>query len=143
LPFCHVTLKGQKPLPKAYPPALCTIGDHLRRRRLDLGLLQREVAERIGADQCSVTNWELNRTKPALWFLPAIVRFLGYQPWAADGSIGERLLAYRRERGVSQSTLARLLGVDPGTLSRWERGLRVPSGTYARRANRALEDLGE
>jgi DNA-binding XRE family transcriptional regulator len=77
LPFCHVTLKGQKPLPRAYPRALCTLGDHLRKRRLDLGLLQRGVAERLGADPCSVTNWELNRTKPALWFLPAIVRFLG------------------------------------------------------------------
>jgi len=77
LPFCHVTLRGQKPLPKGYPRALCTIGDHLRKRRLDLGLLQREVAERLGVNEATVTNWELNRTSPALWFLPAIVRFLG------------------------------------------------------------------
>jgi transcriptional regulator with XRE-family HTH domain len=105
----------------------------LRRRRLDLGLLQREVAERLGADPCSVTNWELGRTKPALWFLPAIVRFLGYVPWSADGSIGQRLLAHRRERGLSQSALAQLLGIDPGTLGRWERGLRTPLGAFARR----------
>jgi transcriptional regulator with XRE-family HTH domain len=98
---------------------------------LDLGLLQREVAERLGANTCSVANWELNRTKPALWFLPAIVRFLGYAPWPADGSAGEQLLAYPRERGVSQAELARLLGIDPGTLSRWERNLRMPAGTYA------------
>lgn len=138
MPFCHVTLRRQKPLPRGYPRALCTIGDHLRRRRLDSGLLQREVAERIGADESTVTNWELNRTKPALRFLPAIVRFLGYTPWTADGSIGERLLAYRRERGLSQSALARLLGVDSGTLSRWERGFRLPTGKYVRLAEAFL-----
>ena len=89
------------------------------------------VAHRLCADPWSVTNWELNRTNPALWFLPAIVGFLGYAPWAADGSIGDRLLAFRRERGLSQSAPACLLGVDPGTLSRWERGRRVPTGRYA------------
>src|SRR6266581_1418450 len=102
LPFCHVTLRGQKPLPRAYPRSLCTIGDHLRRRRLDLGLLQREVAERLGADPCSVTNWELNRASPALHFLPGITDLIGYLPWAAGSSIGERLLAYRRHRGITQ-----------------------------------------
>jgi transcriptional regulator with XRE-family HTH domain len=116
-PFCRVTLRGQKPLPRTYHRALCTIGDHLRRRRLDLGLLQREVAERFGADPSSVTNWELNRTSPALRFLPAIVDLIGYAPWTTEAAIGERLLAFRRERGLSQGALARLLGVDPGTLS--------------------------
>ena len=131
---CH--LVGQKPLPKAYPRALCTIGDHLRRRRLDLGLLQRQAADRLGVDEATVTNWELKRTKPALRFLPGTVRFLGYAPWAAGASLGERLLAYRRERGLPQTALARLLGVDPSTLGRWERNLRIPTGQYARRARR-------
>lgn len=62
---------------------------------------------------------------------PAIVRFLGYAPWAAGGPLGERLLVFRRERGLSQAAFARLLGIDPGTLSRWERGLRVPTGKHA------------
>ena len=88
-PFCRLTLYAPKPLPRFYPQVVSTIGDHLRKRRLDLGQFQRQVAEQLGADHCSVTNWELNRTQPALWFLPAIVRFLGYVPWTADGSIGE------------------------------------------------------
>jgi transcriptional regulator with XRE-family HTH domain len=96
-----------------------TLGDHKRKRRLDLGLLQREVAERLSADTCSVTNWELNRTKPALWFLPAIVRFLGYVPWSADGSIGHRLLAYRRERGLPNRHWR---GCSEWTLERWVGG---------------------
>ena len=35
LPFCHVRLSGPKPLPKAYPKHLKTLGDHIRKRRLD------------------------------------------------------------------------------------------------------------
>ena len=91
LPFCHAYLKGPRPLPPSYPQVLATLGDHLRKRRLDLGLLQREVAERLGTDHLTITNWELNRTTPALRFSPGIVGFLGYAPWADGASLGERL----------------------------------------------------
>jgi transcriptional regulator with XRE-family HTH domain len=138
LPFCHAHLTGPRPLPRSYPQVLATIGDHLRKRRLDLGLRQRDVADQLGVDETTVANWELNRTEPALRFLPGIVGFLGYAPWAAGGSIGKRLLASRRERGLSQPAFARLLGIDPGTLSRWERNLRVPTGGYARLAEAFL-----
>lgn len=124
-----------------YPQALVTIGDHLRRRLLDLGLLQREVADRLRADPCSVTNWELNRTKPALWFLPGIVQFIGYVPWTTGVSLGERLLAARREHGLSQESFARLLGIDPGTLGLWERNRRAPAGRSERLAEAFTERL--
>ncbi len=39
--------------------------DHRRERQLELGPLQREVAERLGVDS-SITNCELSRTRPAL-----------------------------------------------------------------------------
>lgn len=138
-PFCYLTLRAPKPLPGSYPQVLETVGDHLRKCRLDLGLQQKQVAALIGADTCTVTNWELNHTTPALTFLPAIIRFLGYAPWAAGASLGERLLAFRRERGLSQKVFASFLGVDPGMLSRWERVERVPTGRYARLAEAFLE----
>lgn len=103
-------------------------------------MLQREVADRLGIDHCTVTNWELNHTEPALRFLPAIVGFLGYRPWTADGPVGERLRTFRRERGLSQSALADRLGVDPGTLSRWERGMRTPPGGLGNRALAIVEE---
>src|SRR5207244_12451497 len=103
LPFGHARLTGPKPLPRSYPQVLTTIGDHLRKRRLDLGLLQREVAERLGVDETTVTNWELNRTTPTLRFLPGLVRFIGDAPRAAGASLGERLVTSRRGRGLSQA----------------------------------------
>jgi transcriptional regulator with XRE-family HTH domain len=132
LPFCHAHLNGSRPLPRAYPQVLLTIGDHLRKRRLDLGLLQREIADKLGVTESTVTNWELNRTTPALRFLPHIITLLAFDPSAPGGSLGERLRSTRRRVGLSQGRAARLLGVDPGTLSRWERNLRVPTGRYVR-----------
>jgi DNA-binding XRE family transcriptional regulator len=56
------------------------LGEHLRKRRIDLGLTQKEAAQRIGADQWTVINWEQGRTKPAVRFVPRILAFLGFDP---------------------------------------------------------------
>ena len=111
-------------VPRAYPPQLRTIGDHLRRCRLDLRLLQRELADRLGVDESTVTNWEINRTTPALRFLPPIIDLLGFDPRPADMTLGEQLVA-------------RILGVDPGTLWRWESGQRQPQGPSWRNLRQA------
>jgi len=58
-----------------------TLGDELRRRRLELGLLEREVADRLGVSEASVWQWERNRTKPQVHCLPTIYDFLGYATW--------------------------------------------------------------
>ncbi len=110
--FCHAHLKGPRPLPR--PQVTVTIGDHLRKRRLDLGLLQREVAERLGVTESTVTNWELKRTNPALRFLPRIIAQLGFDPRPTGATLAEQLVACRTARGLSREAAARLLGVDPG-----------------------------
>jgi transcriptional regulator with XRE-family HTH domain len=56
---------------------LLTIGDHLKKRRLDLGLSRRQVAGRLGVDQASVGNWENGRATPQARYLPKITAFLG------------------------------------------------------------------
>jgi DNA-binding XRE family transcriptional regulator len=77
LPCCHVTLKASRRLPPAYLRSLNTLEDHLRQWRLDLGLLQREVAEQLGVDEASITNWETDKTTPNLHIYPRIIEFLG------------------------------------------------------------------
>jgi transcriptional regulator with XRE-family HTH domain len=130
LPFCHVHLKGPRPLHRAYPQVLVTIGDHLRKRRFDFGLRQRDVAEALGASSLTVTNWERNRTAPALRFLPRILGYLGYLPLPPGNSVGQQLTAARKVRGLSRAAAARILGVDPATLWRWECGQRRPGGAF-------------
>ena len=57
-----------------------TLGEHLKKRRRELGLLQREAAEMMGLSTDTVVNWEKDKTKPvAAQFRPAVA-FLGYDP---------------------------------------------------------------
>lgn len=71
-----------------------TFGDRLWKRRLDLRLPQRAVADRVDAAEASVWQWENNRMKPQIRFIPDILlHFLG-----------------RRELGFSRRRLAAELG---------------------------------
>ena len=120
-------MAGPRPQDPAYPAELRTIGDHVQARRLDLGLLQREAAAQMGVYPETIRNWELGWREPALRSLPAIVRFLGYSPLPQGETLGERIVGYRKLRGVSRERLARELRIDPTTLWRWESGRADPS----------------
>lgn len=89
---------------------------------MDLGLLQKEVAAKLGASNASVNGWEVNAREPELRFLPAIIAFLGYDPGVGTphGTTGAHLRAARRLRGLSQFELARLLGVNESTIAKLE-----------------------
>ncbi len=137
LPFCNLKLKSPKPIDRAYPTELRSIGDHLRKRRLELGLRQREVALRIGVDKTTVFNWEAGTASPSLHALPAVIRFLGYDPRLTPEATGlGRLIRHHRQRqGLSRDALADMLGVDPSTVQGWERrGHRPWPGLHARLA---------
>lgn len=134
MPFCHYQLTGQKPSLLPYPVQLNTLGDHLRKRRLNLGLLQQEVAEQLGVAEATIVNWERNHTSPEIRFIPRIIAFLGYNPGdRQSGTLGQRLVTYRRRMGLSQKKLALYFGIDPTTLARWERGKGQPSKKLGRR----------
>jgi DNA-binding XRE family transcriptional regulator len=66
--------------------------------------------------------WEQNATTPFVHFWPAIISFLGYEPWPKPVTLGERLKAERRRRGFASDKAALVVGVDEGTFLRWERG---------------------
>jgi transcriptional regulator with XRE-family HTH domain len=128
LPFCHIALKVQRPSSKAYPQSLKTLGDHLRKRRLDLGLRQRDVSRILGVSEASVWYWEKNLTSPRLRHIPKIIEFLGYVPYnSSPKTLGQRIGNTRRLFGITQKELAHRLGIDPGTLSNWEKGKGSPA----------------
>lgn len=72
-------MRGRKPRP-GYPEEPKTIGEHLKRRRLDRGLRQKDVARELGVDFKIYENWEQEKYEPEDRFFPAIIRFLGYDP---------------------------------------------------------------
>ncbi len=116
-----------------------TVGDHLRRRRLELKLLQRDVAAQIGADESSIFNWEANRGQPQLRYMPAVIGFLGYNPLPKATDLAGRLVRHRTSLGLTQKQAAQQIGVDPSTLARWERGEREPVSGFAASVARFLD----
>jgi DNA-binding XRE family transcriptional regulator len=70
-------------------PSPVTLGDQLRRRRLELGLHQKDVAKIIGVTTSSIWNWE-HGLEPDLRYQPQIITFLGVNPSACpDDLIGQ------------------------------------------------------
>jgi transcriptional regulator with XRE-family HTH domain len=123
VPFCgwaRLTVKARKQ--KDYSEEPQTLGEHLKKRRKELGLLQREAAERMGISAETVANWESGKTKPVAAQFRPVVEFLGYDPTPAPTTLRERLEAKRRLLGATFAQVARYLGWDPGTLSRYLNG---------------------
>jgi transcriptional regulator with XRE-family HTH domain len=61
-----------------------------------------------------------------------VVEFLGYDPTPAARTVADRLQAKRRELGVTFSQVARYLGWDEGTLTRYLNGTwRIPASRMA------------
>jgi DNA-binding XRE family transcriptional regulator len=79
-----------------YPASPETLGDHLKKKRLDLGLNKKQAGQEIGVDETTVYNWENSRTVPALRLMPSLGRFIGYAPYAPAHSLPERLKARRQ-----------------------------------------------
>ena len=104
---------------------------------MDVGLLQSQVADQIGVDVTTITNWESNRTAPAIRHIPSIIRFLGYNPFPAGHSLREKLTTARKALGLSQRKLAERLGVDESTLGGWETGRHRP----AKKSSEIIQDL--
>src|SRR5437667_9909875 len=99
LPLIRIRIKCLKPKDTDFEPR--TLGEHVRKRRLQLGLTQKRAAKELGVNPWTVLNWETGRFEPPIRWLPAILRFLGYNPFPPPTTVGERLLHVRRQRGWS------------------------------------------
>ncbi len=104
-----------------------TIGDKIRNRRLELSLLQKDVASLLGTVEEAIYRWETNRNKPEIKYMPKIIEFLGYFPFEINlGTIGGQIKKYRYLNGLSQEHLANLLNVNESTVFHFEKGKHKP-----------------
>jgi transcriptional regulator with XRE-family HTH domain len=110
------------PPPRKSPRELRTLGDHLRKARLDRGLWQEHVAAELGVAVGTLLNWERNHTRVQTRFMPKVLAFLGYDPREEAGRLGEQIRALRERQGLSQVALAQKLGLNASTVVAWERG---------------------
>ena len=108
----HVHLRGQERPSAEYPAEIQTLGDHIRKHQLDLGLLQKQVAVQLPTTP-RAHNWESGHISPGFWYFSAIRLFLGYLPIPDTGTLADELEVHRFVRGWSQKEAARDLGVHP------------------------------
>lgn len=125
LPGVKVCLKTERPLP--YPRSPSTLGGHLKKRRIEAGLLQRQAAKTIGIGVNTLITWEQDGAEPETCYWPAIIAFLGYDPNPAPMTLGECLRAKYRELGLPRKKVALRLGIDEGTLLKYEQGTSRPT----------------
>ena len=117
---------------KDYSEVRQALGEHLKKRRRQLGLLQREAAVRMEICKEACTNWEKDKTKPVAAQFRPVVTFLGYDPSPQARTMAERVEAKRRGLGVTFDQIAGHLGWDPATLSRYLNGTwRIPANRMA------------
>lgn len=110
---------------KPYPKELVSIGDYIRKERLDRNLSQSQVARMLDITTDTVTNWELNRNTPQVSYYPRIILFLGVFPFEKpETNLGNRVWNYRYRNGLSYKKLAKNIGIDEVTIKRVERNLK-------------------
>lgn len=123
MPFCQgVPLTLKSPKARDYSETPATLGEHIKKRRRELGLLQREVANQLGVAVETLINWEKDRTRPVVAQFRPVIAFLGYDPSPEPKTLAERVEAKRRVLGVTFEQVAGYLEWDPSSLSRYLNG---------------------
>lgn len=158
LPFCDrvVNVPRSRYLPAhnrgiPIPRNPSTIGGHLRRRRLQLGIHQSQAARLLGVSMVTLSRWECDKVYPTWAQQSRVIAYLGYNPFlnpalggpnsnkssdvaflSSDSSknIGAQLLEYRLELRKTRNQMASELGISVKTLWRWETNRRQPSPLY-------------
>jgi site-specific DNA recombinase len=120
--------KFRKPSSQNYPENPATIGEQIRKKRIDSGLTQAGLAKILEVSVACITNWENNRSKPQISYYPRIHNFLGHCTISIDETTFRgRLRTYRCRNGLSRKDIALLLKVDTSTVRAWENGINMPS----------------
>lgn len=122
MPNYRWSLTAPRPKP-GYPKQLKDLGDHLKARRRDLGLTQKEVAARLAVDADTIRNWEVGRSAPAVRHYPALLTFLAFDFRPEQASLAQKIRHERMRRGWSARKLASISGIDEATVRRLERGV--------------------
>ncbi|MEP7111217.1 MAG: helix-turn-helix transcriptional regulator [Ferruginibacter sp.] len=116
-----------------------TIGEKLKNRRLELSLLQKDVANAIGVCEDSITYWENNRCEPTVKYYPNIIQFLGYVPFEVDTfTLGGQIKLYRYLNGLTQEELALKLDINESTVFQYEKNEHKPNAKTLRKLESLL-----
>lgn len=105
------------------------IGLHIKKRRLELNLFQQDVATIFGITEDALCFWENGLAIPNIRYAPAIILFLGYNPYPQKETetLGGKIGQYRLMNGLSYNRMGDMFGVDASTVSAWEKNKCFPN----------------
>lgn len=128
------------------------IGTQLRRRRVQLGLAQQEVADKLGITKGGFSAYEQDKIRPSLENLVKLAEVLGvsveYLTGESEGEpeesvdgaadktgrigdrqmgIGKQIITLRQKKGISRQELASALNVSIDDVDKYERDTVSPS----------------
>jgi transcriptional regulator with XRE-family HTH domain len=136
-----------------------TVGEQLRKRRLELRILQAEAARRLAVSTVTLSRWECDRLYPTWPHWPRIAAYLGCNPFDDPAlgrpkgnesldvaflltnrpeCFGARILKHRLEMKKSRKQFATELGVSVKSLWNWETNRRTPSPSLRTRIGEVL-----
>ena len=67
---------------RRYPTSPRTLGEHLRKKRVDLALSMPKLAKLLGfgVTDTAIEKWEKNENRPSELYRSRIIEFLGFDP---------------------------------------------------------------
>lgn len=123
LPGVPLPLKSKIEETNGYLETPRTLGEHLKKRSRELGLLQQEAAEIMGVSADTALNWEKDKVRPAAAQFRLLAAILGYDPNTCAPY--PRRTGWRPNSGafgVSHAQVAKHLG--------WTRGVLGATSTW-------------
>jgi DNA-binding transcriptional regulator YiaG len=96
LGICHRTIHHRKSTIsphfrqlRRYPANPKTLGEHLRKRRIDMGLSMPKLAKLlgVGVTDTAIEKWEKNQNRPTEPYRSRIVEFLGFDPATQQNAV--------------------------------------------------------
>jgi len=117
------------------------IGDRIKSLRIEAGLTQAQLAQRIGVHGQSVSKWERNLMLPDLAVFAVLSKQFGVslealvgfdsegrvydQPFCQE-RISQAIIELRKGLGLSQAEFAAKISESSHSVSKWERGIIYP-----------------
>ena len=124
--FVPSTRTLRRPPKQEYSLVPRTLGEHIRKARIERGLQQGVIVRQMGLSKDCLSLWETGAIQPTVSQYPKIIEFLGYYPFAHETeTTAGKLRQVINCNGWSHARCARELGLDGGTVKRLLRGQRT------------------
>jgi DNA-binding transcriptional regulator YiaG len=76
LPFSVLRHSINKPKGYGYPRNPKTIGEQIKKKRMDMGLYQKDISKILNVSEDTITGWENGRSSPQKRYIEKIYHFL-------------------------------------------------------------------